>query len=339
MGLREALHADHASLAAGARSVQAGKANSETLDVDDTVSESIPSSAGQLYRKESARAARKPITKRQVRPQSARAGSTAAPALQIAEPSVPRRPQSARAGSTAAASSPSAQPSMSRRPQPALAGKIASEASCLNSAASGVAGFQNRPQSAGVGTGSRHVCGAPRDPQTAAFLSELLTSRMAQSRARQAITARPQGAPAGSEYPSEDNYQHYCEDSSSLASHDASYRRYRDGCADEESELLARHRLPPEWFESRQVSAASVRSRTDIGLQAPTECESEGVAPPLWQINNAPARATLGRHKRSPQFGDFCFATGAWANRTGSGSVQNYRTFGPVGPLWTISND
>lgn len=62
------------------------------------------------------------------------------------------------------------------------------------------------------------------------------------------------------------------------------------------------------------------------------------ICPPLWHLQTGPERALFGRHKKEPKLGRFVHATGAWANRTGSGSVQNYRSWGPGGPLWAIND-
>lgn len=67
-------------------------------------------------------------------------------------------------------------------------------------------------------------------------------------------------------------------------------------------------------------------------LQIETAVEDEEVA--AWRIS-WPSDGVWGKTRKIPKW-DFCRVTGPWANRMRSGSVMNYRQFGPDGPLWTL---
>jgi len=54
----------------------------------------------------------------------------------------------------------------------------------------------------------------------------------------------------------------------------------------------------------------------------------------LWRLH-FPAGSMWAKTKKLPQW-NFCRVTGPWANRMRSGSVQNYRQWGPDGPQWTV---
>jgi len=55
-----------------------------------------------------------------------------------------------------------------------------------------------------------------------------------------------------------------------------------------------------------------------------------------WRLH-FPAGSEWAKTKRVPKW-NFCRVTGPWANRMSSGSVMNYRQWGPDGPLWTLAD-
>jgi hypothetical protein len=56
----------------------------------------------------------------------------------------------------------------------------------------------------------------------------------------------------------------------------------------------------------------------------------------MWQTL-WPQGVMWSKTKKIPKW-DFCRVTGPWANRMSSGSVRNYRQWGPDGPLWTLED-
>jgi hypothetical protein len=54
----------------------------------------------------------------------------------------------------------------------------------------------------------------------------------------------------------------------------------------------------------------------------------------VWRVN-WPEGHGWAKTRKIPKW-DFCRVTGPWANRMSSGSVMNYKQWGPDGPLWTL---
>jgi len=122
--------------------------------------------------------------------------------------------------------------------------------------------------------------------------------------------------------------------------------------------FAALHRLPREWLESGRGSCAKSHNSPSYYSYGDTSGEKTPRPPPckgcldeqgagsptthlppaLWHLQTGPERALWGRHKKAYEHGNHLFQTGAWANRmgTGTGSIQQYRQWGPSGPQFAI---
>lgn len=306
-------------------------------------------------------------TGRPSRPQSARAGKISPQAQPIAPPqgiaARPRRPQSAHAGkirsadprmdrsALAACSSDAA--ARGNRPRTACSGNsepcsdtstsIATEAflSALLAARTTQAD-ERRALTQGGGAGGGAASAHCGDSKSARPVAQQAASACATSTVggytewHRQVVANEGAAPADSK-------------TDLLGMHERLLRKRLDAkpslagmqeSADDESSTCFSSEYDPNDQNScrkpRRSRATPIEA--DVASVRSLAAGEDPICPPLWHLQTGPERALFGRHKKEPKFGSFVHATGAWANRTGSGSVQNYRTWGPGGPLWAIKD-
>lgn len=92
-----------------------------------------------------------------------------------------------------------------------------------------------------------------------------------------------------------------------------------------------KHQPPPHngpWQSFGNTPMKQATKADDLWQEAVDE-EANAV----WMYN----AFRWGKTRKIPKW-DFCRVSGPWANRMRSGSVMNYRQWGPDGPLWTLAD-
>lgn len=88
------------------------------------------------------------------------------------------------------------------------------------------------------------------------------------------------------------------------------------------------------WDKRRpEVAAKKQTSRFDKDMRQAGQEEDED---DVWRIQ-FPMGHEWAKSRRLPKW-DFCRVTGPWSNRMRSGSVMNYKQWGPDGPLWVLED-